>query len=191
MKKIILASTSIPKKEVFKKLGIRFGIQANDFEEDLTLKIPPEKMVKYFSREKAKSVAINNKKAIVIGADTIIVLKNKILGKPHTPKGAKKMLRLISGQTISIITGFTIIDTVTNKSLTKATKTKAKIKRLSTAEINNYVRTKEPLDKAGAFGIQGIGSLLVEKINGDYYNIVGLPLFDLAQSLKKFKVSIL
>ena len=155
MKKIILASTSPHKKKVFRKLGIKFSTQSSDFEEDLTLDMTPEKMVKYFSREKAKSVANRNKNAIVIGADTVIVLQNKILGKPHTPKEAKKMLRLISGQTIIIITGYTIIDTSTGMLHTKATKTRAKVKKLSITEINNYVRTKEPLDKAGTFGIQG------------------------------------
>jgi len=89
------------------------------------------------------------------------------------------------------MTGYTIIDTGTGVSQTRATKSKAKIKKLSITEINNYVKTKEPLDKAGAFGIQGLGSVLIEKINGDYYNIVGLPLFALAKSLKKFKVNIL
>ena len=156
MKKIILASTSPRRKRLLKLLGLNFLIKASFFEENLNLKMKPVAMVRYFSREKAKSVAKRYPRALVIG--------------------------------VKIISGYTIIQK--NKSTTKTVSTSAKIKKLSSSEIKNYVKTNEPLDKAGAFAIQGLGSLIVEKISGDYYNVIGLPLFSLAKTLKKYKIKI-
>lgn len=142
-------------------------------------------MAHQFSLGKAMSVAINEKNAIIIGADTIVACKNQILGKPKTSARAKKMLKTISGKIVSIITGYTIINTKTKKIITRSVETKAQIKKLTAKEISDYVKTGEPLDKAGAFAIQGRGAVIVKKINGDYNNVIGLPLFSLAESLKK------
>ncbi|MBU0598414.1 septum formation protein Maf [Patescibacteria group bacterium] len=185
MLKIILASTSPQRKKLFKQLGLPFITRASDFKENLSLKIAPHKMAHQFSLGKAMSVAINEKNAIIIGADTIVACKNQILGKPKTSARAKKMLKTISGKIVSIITGYTIINTKTKKIITRSVETKAQIKKLTAKEISDYVKTGEPLDKAGAFAIQGRGAVIVKKINGDYNNVIGLPLFSLAESLKK------
>ncbi len=101
------------------------------------------------------------------------------------------MLRLLNGRSHSVVTGFTIIDTVTGKSVSKSVETKVWFKKLKKEEIASYVSTGEPLDKAGAYAIQGLGSLIVEKIDGDYFNVIGLPLSSLAEALKKFGIHIL
>ena len=191
MPKIILASTSPRRKELLESIGLKFEIQPSDYEEDMTLKMPPKKLAEFLSLNKARSVAQENNDAIVIGADTIVVLGKQVLGKPHTEKEAKKMLKMISGKVHSVITGVTVIDTSKNIMITKSVETKVWIKKLSPKEIESYVASKEPLDKAGAYAIQGLGSLIVKKIEGDYSNVVGLPLFALREELEKIGVKIL
>jgi septum formation protein len=151
MKKIILASTSPRRKELLSKLGLEYEIMSPNYEEDMTLDLPIQELAKYLSKGKAEVVANNLKEeanSIIIAADTFIALENEILGKPHTEEIAKQTLRKISGKTLSVITGFTIIDMDNNKQVSKAVETKVFIKKLSDSEINNYVATKEPLDKA-------------------------------------------
>lgn len=191
MRQIILASTSPRRKEILSKTGLKFTVVASDFEEDMTLELKPLALAKYLSRGKAEAVARKYTNHIVIAADTFVALGQELLGKPKTVPDAKCMLKKISGRSLSIITGYTIIDTATKKRLSRAVTTKALIKKLSAAEIERYVKTNEPLDKAGAFAIQGVGAVMIKKINGDFYGAVGLPLFDLAESLKKFGVQIL
>jgi len=191
MPRIILASTSPRRKELLESIGLKFEIQPSDYEEDMTLKMPPKKLAEFLSLNKARSVAEKNNDAIVIGADTIVVLGKQVLGKPHTEKEAKRMLRLISGKTHSVITGVTVIDTSKNIMITKSVETKIWIKKLSPKEIESYVASKEPLDKAGAYAIQGLGSLIVKKIEGDYSGTVGLPLFLLREELEKIGVKVL
>lgn len=188
MKNIILASTSLWRKKLLQELDICFKVVGSDYKEDMDLKLKPPELAKYISRGKAESVAKRYKKHIIIAADTFIVLKNELLGKPHTISEAKKMLGKISGKSLLVITGFTIIDTTKNKKLSRAIRTKVYIKKLSICEINNYIKKTEPLDKAGAFTIQGFGAVIVKKIEGDYYNVVGLPLNALSEELQKFGV---
>ncbi len=113
------------------------------------------------------------------------------MGKPHTEKTAREMLETISGKCHSVITGFSIMDTGENKMLSKSVETRVYIRKLTLAEIDAYVKSGEPLDKAGAYAIQGLGAVFVEKIDGDYYNVVGLPLSALTESLKEFGIDIL
>jgi septum formation protein len=136
-------------------------------------------------------VARKHKNAIVIAADTFIVFRGKIMGKPGTEAEARKMLMILRGKSHSVITGFTILDTEENKALTKSVETVIHIKNLTPEEIDVYVKSKEPLDKAGAYAIQGLGSVIVERIEGDYFNVMGLPLSALAESLKEFGIHIL
>ena len=124
-------------------------------------------------------------------ADTIGVMGDKILGKPHTENEACKMLQEISGKSHLVITGFSILDTTTNKIVTGIANTRVYIKKLTGQEIDAYVKTGEPLDKAGAYAIQGIGAIIVEKIEGDYYNVMGLPLHALTEALKEFGINII
>ena len=191
MKKIILASTSLRRQEILSKTGLHFEIVASDYEENLNLKLKPLALAKFLSKGKAETVAQQYHDHLIIGADSFVVLGEKILGKPKNAAQAKEMLDLISGEALSVITGFTIIDSKTGKQISKAVKTKVYIKKLTNKEIDNYIKTKEPLDKAGAFGIQGMGAMIVRKINGDFFSAMGLPLFDLVKVLKEFEVDII
>ncbi len=191
MKQIILASTSPRRKEILKKTRLKFKTVASDYEEDMSLKLSPKELAKKLSWGKANAVAKKYKNAIIIGADTFVVLKNELLGKPHIEIEAKKMLRKVSGKTLSIISGFTVIDSDSGKKISKAIETKVYIKKLTTREINGYVKSKEPLDKAGAFAIQDLGATFIKKIEGDYLNVIGLSLYELTKVLRKFGINVL
>lgn len=191
MKPIILASTSPRRKELLEKLGLQFQVVSSNYEEDMNSKLKPLELAKRLSAGKAGAVVAQFPQHIIIAADTFIAFSNELLGKPHTATDVTKMLKKISGKPISVITGFTIIDTSKNKKISKSVETKVYIKNLSDKEIAAYVKTKEPMDKAGAFAIQGIGAVIVKKIDGDFFNVMGLPLFDLSESLKKFGIHVL
>jgi septum formation protein len=188
---IVLASASPRRKELLEKIGLKFQVDPSDFPENLRQDLPPEGLVKFNSIGKASSVAVKYPDAIIISADTIGVLNDRIIGKPHTAEEAVKMLQSLCGKTHRVITGLTVIDTASGRMLTRTIETKVHIKKLSPQEIQNYVQSSEPLDKAGAYAIQGLGALIVEKISGDYYNVMGLPLNSLADCLKELGVNIL
>ncbi len=190
MRKIILASASPRRKEILRKTGLNFSVCTSDYKEDINLSLKPRALAKFLSRKKAETVAHKYKNAIIIAADTFIVFKNRLLGKPHTDKEAEKMLNMLNGKAHSVITGFTIMDTASKKILSRSVETKVYFKKLGRKEINAYVRSKEPLDKAGAYAIQGLGSVFIERIDGDFLNVVGLPLRALKESLKKFGITV-
>jgi septum formation protein len=190
-RKIILASASPQRKELLEKIGLKFQVDPSNFPENLRQDLPPEGVVKFISIGKASTVAVKYPDAIIIAADTIGVLKDRIIGKPHTSEEASKMLQSMSGKIHRVITGLTLIDTSSGKMLTRTVETKVRFKKLSPAEIQFYVQSGEPQDKAGGYAIQGMGALIVEKISGDYYNVVGLPLSTLADCLKEFGVYVL
>jgi septum formation protein len=191
MKKIILASASPRRKELLEKIGLKFEVDASGCEEEINAGLDPHELVRQLSIKKAKSVAARHKNALIIAADTIGVMGDKILGKPHTEDEACKMLHEISGKSHLVITGFSILDTTTNKIVTGIVNTRVYIKKLTGQEIDAYVKTGEPLDKAGAYAIQGMGAVIVEKIEGDYYNVMGLPLHALTEALKEFGINII
>lgn len=191
MKKIILASNSPRRKEILKKIGLKFKVVKSNFEEYVDPKLKPHTLVKKLSLEKAKAIYKNYKNAIVIGADTIVVCKGKILGKPKNEKEAFDMLKLLSGRTHWVLTGLTIIDTAPKKIITKAFKTRVKMRKIKEEEIDSYIRTKEPFDKAGSYAIQGVASKFIEKIVGDRESAIGLPLKPLTKELKKLGVKML
>jgi septum formation protein len=187
-KKLILASTSPRRKELLSSTGLEYEAIASEYEEDMTLPMEPADLAKYLSRGKAEAVAAIHKNAVIIGADTFVVYHGGILGKPHTPERAKEMLRELSGTVHSVITGFTVIDSDTSSSVSEAIEAKIYFKNLTEKEIDDYIATGETLDKAGAYAIQGLGKSLVEKTEGDYNTIVGLPLDRLLEVLKDFGV---
>ncbi len=191
MKRIILASASPRRKELLEKIGLKFEVEPSDYAEDMRSRLSPYELARVISLEKARVVARKHKNAIVIAADTFIVFKGKIMGKPSTEAEARKILMILKGKSHSVITGFTIMDTEENKVLTKSVETIVHIKNLTSEEIDAYVKSKEPLDKAGAYAIQGLGSVIVERIEGDYFNVIGLPLSALAEGLKEFGIHIL
>ena len=191
MKAIILASASPRRKELLEQIGLSFRVEPSNYQENIRFDLEPHDLARALSLEKARLVARNHRNALVIAADTFIVFEGKILGKPRTETQAKEMLETMSGKPHSVITGFTIVDTDNNKTLSRSVETKVHLRKLSSDEIDAYVRSKEPLDTAGAYAIQGLGSVIVEKIEGDYFNVIGLPLSALAESLKEFGVHIL
>ena len=191
MKTIILASASPRRKELLEKLSLKFKVDASDCEEEIDSELEPAELVRQISVTKAKSVAALHPNAVIIAADTIGVIGKKILGKPHTENEAGKMLKEISGKPHLVITGFTILDTTTNQMISETVKTTVYIKKLTRQEIDAYVKTGEPLDKAGAYAIQGLGAVIVEKIEGDYYNVMGLPLNAVTEALKEFGIDVL
>lgn len=191
MRKIILASASPRRKALLKQIGLDFEIVVSDFEEIIDNNLKPHDQAQKFSLGKAKDVAQNHKNAIIIAADTFVVFKNEILGKPKTAENAKKMLKMLSGKAHFVITGFTIFDTKTGRIVTKSLETKVYIKKLTEREIGEYIRTGEPLDKAGAYAAQELGGIFVKKIDGDFFNLVGLSIFAVSEELKKFGVKVL
>ncbi|MBU1201736.1 MAG: septum formation protein Maf [Nanoarchaeota archaeon] len=191
MRQIILASTSPRRKNLLKQLiGDNFKIVSSSYEEDNNLDLDPKNLVLHHSLQKGRSVAEKLKTGVVISADTLIVLDNKIIGKPHTKENSISTLKNISGKNILVVTGIIVIDVDKKKELQDYEFTTVKITKLSEKEINDYVNSGEPLDKAGAFGIQEKGAFMVEKIDGDYFNVAGLPLFKLTKLLEKIGVSI-
>ncbi len=191
MKKIILASTSPRRKEILAKAQVSFEVQESNYEEDMTLNMPPEKLAEFLSAGKAKAVADKNTDAIVIAADTFIVYEHHRLGKPKNPERAKEMLEMLSGKEHEIVTGVTIIDTDTSEPYSFHESTKVFMSQLSPEIIDAYIKTGEPIDKAGAYALQEMGALLIEKIEGDFFNAMGLPLRRLVKELKNFGVQVL
>jgi septum formation protein len=191
MKKIILASGSPRRKEILGLTGLPFTVDPGEYEEDMGSPMEPHRLARRLSIRKAKSVAGKYGDALVIAADTFIVFGRKLLGKPHTAEEARGMLKMLSGRSHSVVTGYTILDTASGRKITRSVETKVWFKKMTAEEIDAYVQTKEPLDKAGAYAIQGLGAVIVKKIEGDYFNVVGLPLFDLVESLKKFGIRVL
>jgi septum formation protein len=188
---IILASGSPRRKELLEKIGLTFKVDPSDSSEFLRLDLPPEGIAKAISLEKALKVASKYSDAVIIAADTFGVFRGKIVGKPATTDEAKLILSKLSGKSHRVITGYTILDTITKKVTTHSVETRVYFKKLTSEEIENYVKSGEPLDKAGAYGIQGLGAAMVEKIKGDYYNVMGLPLCALVDSLKRFDIFVI
>ncbi|MEI8270076.1 MAG: Maf family protein [bacterium] len=190
-RKIILASTSPKRKMLLAKAGLKFKVVPSDYEEDMTLPLPPDKLVGFLSKGKGESIAIKYKNAIIISADTIIYYKGKIFGKPHTNKKAFEMLSELSGHTHSAFTGFAIIDTKNKKIISKAVETKITFNELSIEMINEYIENGNPLKFAGAYTLRDVEERnFVKNVKGDWDNVIGLPVKVVMKELKKFGVII-
>ncbi len=182
-KRIILASESPRRAELLKQIGLSFEIRPSAVDEGKEPKESLENYVKRVALSKAEKAAVGVKDAIVIAADTIVVINKKRLGKPESSESATAMLKKLSGKCHTVMTGIAVINLVENKRVTKVVSTKVWFKKLSDEEIKEYVKSSEPLDKAGGYGIQGKASVFVKRIEGDYFNIVGLPLNTLYELL--------
>ena len=183
---IFLASSSPRRRKLLKQLGIKFKSFSVNLDEKINGGEKPVDMVMRLSVEKMNLARIKINSGIIITADTIVVLNNKIIGKPTNKKEAVKYLKLLSGKQHTVFTGFAVMNIPANKIIVDYEKTEVKFRKLKDDEINDYVQTGSPLDKAGAYGIQDdFGAVFVEKINGCYYNVVGLPLTKLYQALRK------
>ena len=180
-KKIILASESPRRKELFSSLGIPFEVQPSGVTEELGGIYTPEEMAIGIADLKASTIANRNPNAIVIAADTTVWLGNELLSKPKNNEQAKKYLRLLSGKVHNVITGVSILGQ--DISIAFAESTLVNFYELTNEEIDTYVETGDSLDKAGGYGIQTMGGLFVEKVQGDYNNVVGLPISRLYRAL--------
>ena len=179
---LILASQSPRRRELLGLFRLPFVIRVADIDETMNPKLSPYDEVARVSREKALAVA-REKDDIVIAADTIVVCEGKVLGKPRTTEEAVQMLSLLSGRDHQVMTGMTVVRGGQSMSCTEVTD--IHFRELSQKEIAAYVATGEPMDKAGAYGIQGGAALFAEKMVGDYYNVMGLPVCKLRQILSK------
>jgi septum formation protein len=189
-RKIILASGSPRRKELLNQIGLKFDIVPSDYKEDMKKKVKSSDLAKELAYGKAQDVAGKIKSGVVIGCDTFIEHKKKVIGKPRNKKEAREILRSISGQIIKIYSGIAIIDVDNKKESVDWEMTKIKMKDMSEKEIDSYIRTGEPMDKAGAFAIQGRGAIYIEKIEGCYSNVIGLPLYKLYVNLRKMNIGI-
>jgi len=189
-KKIILASTSPRRKELLRQIGLDFDVAPSDFEEDMSLKLSHKDLAKTLALGKARAAAGKYKNGIVIGSDTFVVYGGKRIGKPKDKNDARKMLRTLSGKTMKIYSGLAVIDAGSKKELLDCEVAEVKMSKLSNKEIDDYIKTGEPLDKAGAFAVQGIGDVFIEKISGCYSSVIGLPLRSLYKSLNKLGINI-
>lgn len=186
MKDIILASASPRRRELLTQAGFVFTVKVSDAEEIITEK-EPDKIVRELAFLKAKVVAASEEDALVIGADTIVAAEGKVLGKPHSREEAFSMLSMLQGKTHQVYTGVALFTKKAEKETQKvfAEKTEVTFYPMTEKEIWDYIDTGEPMDKAGAYGIQGRAAVYVEKICGDYNNVVGLPVARLYQELKR------
>lgn len=187
MKKIILASASPRRKELLQQIGLEFEVRPSTAEEHIAGTRPSE-VVEGLSRQKAEDVAASVDEGIVIGSDTVVWQDGAILGKPHSREEARAMLRRIQGSTHSVFTGVTVLVKEAGRTVrhTFSCETKVHVFPMTEKETEKYLDTGEPMDKAGAYGIQGTFAAWVESIEGDYSNVVGLPVSALYQVLKQY-----
>jgi septum formation protein len=180
---LILASQSPRRRYLLEQAGVTFSVIPSDFDEASVQITNPSEMVVTLAKAKADEIAVRHPDAWVIGADTIVTINGSILGKPDSHAEARKMLRKLSGQAHFVFTGFAIVCKKKQVSIADAVQTQVTFKRLTDPEIDWYIQTGEPFDKAGAYAVQGIGTFLVKRINGSYTNVVGLPVCEVVELL--------
>jgi septum formation protein len=194
---LILASSSPRRQELIRALNLPFSIQASDVDETITEVLSPVQIVETLSLRKAKVIADQVKSSqvqqnvIVVGSDTIVVFRDEVLGKPKDASDAARMLTMLQGNVHEVYSGVALIQIGSGETKVQHRQTKVKMKPLNAKQIANYIATGEPNDKAGAYAIQGIGATIVESIEGDYFNVVGLPLSLLSDMLSDMGVEVL
>lgn len=181
--KIILASKSPRRREILSGLGVKFECEPADIDESVQKGTDAKSAVEQISQRKALHIAQKYKgeNVLIISADTVVCFEGEIFGKPESKEQAVKMLESMSGKTHTVLSGFTLI--LADKCITKSVSTKVTFRNLDKSEIDDYVNSGEPMDKAGAYGIQEKGALFVEKIDGDYFNVVGFPVCEIFKVL--------
>ncbi|MEC5187224.1 septum formation protein [Geobacillus thermodenitrificans] len=183
--RLVLASRSPRRKQLLEMTGWPFDVQESQADETIAPGTPPEEAVQMLARRKVEAVMPSIPDAYILGADTMVVYGDRFLGKPHTAEEAFDILRLLSGRTHDVWTGVAIA-TPNGEVVSFAEKTAVTFWELSEEEIAAYIATGEPMDKAGAYGIQGQAALFVKRIEGDYFNVVGLPLSRTVRELRRF-----
>ena len=188
--KIVLASQSPRRRQLLGQMGLEFTTQSPEIDEAAFQGRDARDLVQILSREKARWIAGQvDPETLVIGADTVVVRDGEILGKPKGEEEARAMLASLAGRPHQVCTGVTVCRG--DKVLTQVEETQVTFRPLTDQEIRQYVSTGEPMDKAGAYGIQGLGALLVQRLEGDYFNVMGLPLCRLGRMLRAFGVELL
>ncbi|WP_295633695.1 nucleoside triphosphate pyrophosphatase [uncultured Intestinimonas sp.] len=184
---LILASGSPRRRQLLEQIGLTFVVRSSDVDESVSPGLTPAQVVESLSARKGEAVAAEAAPGdLVLSADTVVALDGAILGKPRDRAEAEAMLTALSGRTHQVYTGVTLLQD--GRRLTEHEVTAVTFRPLSPGEIAAYVSTGEPMDKAGAYGIQGLGALLVERLEGDYFNVMGLPLCRLGEMLAQFGV---
>jgi septum formation protein len=181
--RLILASKSPRRSDLLEQAGITFSVIPSDFNESTVAISDPDSYVIALAEYKAIDISEKHPDSWVIGADTIVLIDRKILGKPGSKEEARDMLQRLSGKTHQVLTGYCICCKKKNRFFSETIKTDVRFKKLSDAEIEWYIQTDEPFDKAGAYAIQGLGTFLVKSINGSYTNVVGLPVCEVMEFL--------
>jgi len=188
IKPLVLASRSPRRLNLLRQIGFQPEVAPCDVPEDFSADTPPAENAVALALEKARCVAGNYSNAFVLGADTIVAINGKMLGKPEDPEDARRMLKMLSGQTHTVHTAFAIIDRPSDLSATGVESTRVTFRDLPDDEIDEYIQGGSPLDKAGAYGIQDdYGAVFVSRVEGCYYTVVGLPLSKLYVTLKDFQ----
>jgi septum formation protein len=190
MRRIILASKSKARQKLLREVGIEFAVQVSRVRESKDLKRGCAELVVGNALKKAEDVASRHDSGVVISADTVILCGKKIIGKPKNLEDAFNTLKLLSRKPQWVYSGIAVVDIDNKKTFTDHEKTKIYMYPLSDSEIRNYFRRVSPLDKAGSFDIQGLGGIFIDRIEGCYYNVVGLPMAKLARILKKTGIHI-
>jgi septum formation protein len=186
--RLILASESSRRKELLEQAGLIFKVVPSSIDENNVGHTEPDTLVKALAEAKAKNVAAAFPGSWVIGADTIVLVGGNILGKPSSTEAARQMIQRLNGRVHDVFTGYAICCEALNTCITGVEKTEVYFKSLSESEIEWYIQTDEPYDKAGGYAIQGLGSFLVKRISGSYTNVVGLPVCEVLDHLFKMGV---
>jgi septum formation protein len=183
--RLILASNSPRRRHLLAQAGLNFSVIPSNVDEQKVSMSDPNDCVRELAESKAMDISRKHPDRWVIGADTIVIIEQQILGKPDSKDAARNMLRRLSGKTHQVYTGFCICCKREKRLFSDVVKTDVRFKELSDREIEWYIQTGEPFDKAGGYGIQGLGVFLVERINGSYTNVVGLPVCEVMSFLIK------
>ena len=186
MRKIILASASPRRRDLLSKIGLEFEVIPSNYDEKLGNDNFTYEKIENLALNKAKDVEARiGEDALIIAADTVVVLHGKILGKPHTKQEAREMISALSGRIHEVITAIAMIDKASQKTIVHSNTTKVKFRKISEEEVERYISTDEPYDKAGGYAAQGLAAIFIEKIDGCFNNVVGISLFEVDKMLKK------
>ena len=189
--KLVLASSSPRREEILKQLKLKFTIVPSKINEENFTEDDPISLVRKLAVEKAKSVSNLVENALIIAADTVVVYDNHILGKPKNKSDARRMLKMLRAKKHQVITGVAVVNSQDGEVHVDENITEVKMADLTDTEIDTYIETGEPMDKAGSYAIQGFGALFVEEIQGSFYSVMGLPIHQLAKLLNNFDYGIL
>lgn len=184
-KKFILASASPRRVELLSLMGLPFEIMPSEIDETFVSGESPQEHVVRLSSEKARLVSLCNPDAWVLGADTIVTINGEVLGKPSTPQEARQMLCKLSGREHTVFTGFTVVNQSLNVIVSDAVKSSVLFRKITEDEKTWYVNSKEPYDKAGGYAVQGMGAFFIKEIKGSYTNVMGLPLSEVVDVMKR------